>query len=81
MLSYTESRKRSAEGAHRYWAAERPAREAQREAVRAAAAGQIGVLSKREILVAGAIAYWCEGTKSKPTGDRSAWSSLTAILG
>ncbi len=34
--------------------------------MRAAAAGQIGVLSKREILIAGALAYWCEGTKSKP---------------
>ncbi len=34
--------------------------------MRAAAAGQIGGLSKREILIAGAIAYWCEGAKSKP---------------
>ncbi len=65
-LSYEECRKRSAEGSRLYWEAERPAREAQREAVRAAAAGQIGVLSKREILIAGAIAYWCEGAKSKP---------------
>ena len=65
-LSYEECRKRSAEGSRQYWEVERPAREAQREAVRAAAAGQIGVLSKREILIAGAIAYWCEGAKSKP---------------
>jgi transcriptional regulator with XRE-family HTH domain len=65
-LSYQECRKRSAEGSRLYWEAERPAREAQREEVRAAAAGQIGVLSKREILIAGAIAYWCEGAKSKP---------------
>ncbi len=65
-LSYEECRKRSAEGSRLYWETERPAREAQREAVRAAAAGQIGVLSKREILIAGAIAYWCEGAKSKP---------------
>ena len=65
-LSYEECRKRSAEGSRLYWETERPVREAQREAVRAAAAGQIGVLSKREILIAGAIAYWCEGTKSKP---------------
>jgi transcriptional regulator with XRE-family HTH domain len=65
-LSYEECRKRSAEGARLYWEVERPAREAEREAVRAAAAGQIGVLSKREILIAGAIAYWCEGAKSKP---------------
>jgi transcriptional regulator with XRE-family HTH domain len=64
-LSYEECRKRSAEGSRLYWEAERPAREVQREAVRAAAAGEIGMLSKREVLIAGAIAYWCEGTKSK----------------
>jgi DNA-binding CsgD family transcriptional regulator len=65
-LSYEECRKRSAEGSRLFWEAERPAREARREEVRAAAADQIGTLSKREILIAGAIAYWCEGTKSKP---------------
>jgi transposase len=64
-LSYEECRKRSAEGAQRYWAAERPLREARREAVRAAAAAEIGPLAKREILIAGAIAYWCEGAKTK----------------
>lgn len=65
-LSYEESRKRSAEGVRRYWAAERSVRETQREAVRADAAARIGALSDREILIAGAIAYWCEGAKSKP---------------
>jgi hypothetical protein len=65
-LSYEECRKRSAEGSRLYWEVERPAREAEREAVRAEAADQIGVLSKREVLIAGAIAYWCEGAKSKP---------------
>ena len=65
-LSYEESRKRSAEGVRRYWEAERPIREAEREAARAAAAGQIGQLSDREIIIAGAIAYWCEGAKNKP---------------
>ena len=64
-LSYEECRKRSAEGAERYWAAERPLREARREAVRAAAAAEIGPLTEREILIAGAIAYWCEGAKTK----------------
>jgi predicted transcriptional regulator len=64
-LSYEERSKRSAEGVRRYWAAERPIREAGREAVRAAAAAQIGELSDREILIAGAIAYWCEGSKRK----------------
>jgi transcriptional regulator with XRE-family HTH domain len=65
-LSYEECRKRSAEGSRLYWEAERPAREANREVIRAAAADQIGPLSRREVLLAGAIAYWCEGTKSKP---------------
>ena len=65
-LSYEESRKRSAEGARRYWAAERPVREAKRELARAAAAAEIGQLSQRELLIAGTIAYWCEGSKSKP---------------
>jgi hypothetical protein len=53
-------------GARRYWAAERPARETQRAAVREAAAAQIGGLTDREVLIAGAIAYWCEGAKNKP---------------
>jgi AcrR family transcriptional regulator len=65
-LSYEECRKRIAEGVRRYWAAERPIREAEREAARAAAAAQIGRLNDREVLIAGAIAYWCEGMKNKP---------------
>jgi transposase len=65
-LSYEECRKRAAEGVRRYWEAERPAREAQREATRAAAAAEIGALTQYELVIAGAIAYWCEGTKSKP---------------
>ncbi len=65
-LSYEECRKRSAEGVRRYWAVEGPIREAEREAVSAAAAAQIGPLNDREIIIAGAIAYWCEGAKNKP---------------
>ena len=30
------------------------------------AATEIGELTDRELLIVGAIAYWCEGTKSKP---------------
>ena len=65
-LSYAECRTRSAEGSQRYWEAERPVREARRAAERAAAAAQIGDLTDRELLIAGVIAYWCEGSKSKP---------------
>jgi hypothetical protein len=63
---YAEARRRAAEGIRRYWAAERPVREAARAATSAAAAAQVGELTDREIIIAGAIAYWCEGTKSKP---------------
>ena len=63
---YAESRARAAEGVRHYWAAQRPAREAERAAMSAAAAAQIGELTDREIIVAGAIAHWCEGSKSKP---------------
>ena len=65
-LSYEECCRRVAEGVRRYWAAERPVREAQREATRAAAAAEIGKLTQRELLAVGAIAYWCEGAKNKP---------------
>ena len=34
--------------------------------MRLAAAIQIGPLNERELLIAGAVAYWCEGTKNKP---------------
>jgi transcriptional regulator with XRE-family HTH domain len=78
-LSYEECRKRSAEGSRRYWEAERPVREASREAVRAAAAAEIGPLTNREILIAGATAYWCEGTKVSRTGVVRWWNSSTAI--
>jgi transposase len=65
-LSYQETRKRAAAGVQRYWEAERQVRDARRAAERDAAAAEIGTLTDREILIAGAIAYWCEGAKSKP---------------
>lgn len=65
-LSYEENRRRSAEGSHQYWATERQVRAAQRADEVATAAATIGDLTDREILIAGAIAYWCEGSKNKP---------------
>jgi hypothetical protein len=65
-LSAEECRKRSAEGSRRYWEAERPAREARLADVAARAAAEVGDMTAREILIAGAIAYWCEGGKNKP---------------
>lgn len=63
--SSMQNRKSAAEGVRRYWEKERSVREAKRETVRSAAAAEIGELSDREILIVGAIAYWCEGAKSK----------------
>jgi hypothetical protein len=65
-LSAEECRKRSAEGSRRYWEAERPAREARLADVAACAAAEVGDMTVHEILIAGAIAYWCEGGKNKP---------------
>jgi DNA-binding CsgD family transcriptional regulator len=65
-LSYPEWRQRSADAHRAYWAVQRPINEARREATRAAAAAEIGALTDRELVIAGAIAYWCEGTKNKP---------------
>jgi predicted transcriptional regulator len=65
-LSYEEFRQRNRDGVARFWAEENERREARRQAVSARAAAEIGSLSDREILIAGAIAYWCEGTKNKP---------------
>ncbi len=81
-LSYEECRKRSVDGTRRYWEAERPVRAAARAAVREAAAAEIGPLTKREIIIAGAIAYWCEGTKSKPSrrNDRVAFINSDPAL-
>jgi predicted transcriptional regulator len=81
-LSYEECRQRAADGVRRYWAAERPIREAQREAVRVAAAAEIGQLTEREIVIAGAIAYWCEGAKNKPyrRSDRVVFTNSDAAL-
>jgi predicted transcriptional regulator len=65
-LSYEESRARQAAGVSAYWDSERERREQARVNVSQAAAQQIGPLSDREILIAGAVAYWCEGAKNKP---------------
>src|SRR5215469_1064722 len=65
-ISYEETKKRNMAGVSAYWRAEGLRREARREAISEAAATEMGALTDREILIAGAIAYWCEGSKSKP---------------
>ncbi len=80
-ISYEETRERNAQGVSKYWAAEGLRREARRQAVSDAAAAEIGSLTDREILIAGAIAYWCEGTKSKPYRRFIELPLLILILG
>lgn len=65
-LSYEECARRQAAAVDAYWSKERQRREEAKVAVSDGAARQIGGLSDREILIAGAIAYWCEGAKNKP---------------
>jgi DNA-binding transcriptional ArsR family regulator len=65
-LTYAENRERSADGVRRYWAKERQVRGAKRDADVALAAAEVGELTDHELLIAGAIAYWCEGAKRKP---------------
>jgi hypothetical protein len=48
------------------WEPLRKARDAERDAVRAEAAALVGDLSRRDLLLLGAVAYWCEGAKEKP---------------
>jgi transcriptional regulator with XRE-family HTH domain len=65
-ISEEEIRYRKAARARAFWAVESPRREAMRQAITERAAADIGQLTDREILIAGAIAYWCEGSKNKP---------------
>lgn len=48
------------------WEPHRRARDAERVAVNAAEGAWVGVLSDREVLLIGAVTYWCEGSKDKP---------------
>jgi len=65
-LSNEEIRKRNSAGVSAFWAEESPRREARRRAVSDQAAREIGALTNREMIIAGAMAYWCEGAKNKP---------------
>lgn len=69
-LSPEERQKRATEGQRRFRARER----AYRDEFRAAAAQEIGELTDREFLIAGAVSYWCEGSKSKP------WRSSDRVI-
>lgn len=48
------------------WAAYRQARDDDQAAAHESAAAVVGRLDERDLLLLGAVLYWCEGTKSKP---------------
>jgi hypothetical protein len=60
-FSYVHNERR-VEGLRKY----NEARSARHAAESEAAAAELGELTEREILIGGAIAYWCEGAKNKP---------------
>lgn len=55
------------------WAAHRRRRDESDGAIRSAAARTVGSLSDRDLMLAGAVAYWCEGAKAKP------WRGLSQL--
>lgn len=52
------------------WGEYRVARDELEKGIREKAAHWVGTLRERDLLIAGAVAYWCEGAKSKPTATR-----------
>jgi transcriptional regulator with XRE-family HTH domain len=72
------SGKRALAGAERrrravleFWAGRNEATDAERQEVQAQAAARVGELGDAELLRAGALIYWCEGTKAKPWASKS----------
>ncbi|MBW8481627.1 hypothetical protein [Actinomadura parmotrematis] len=55
-----------AAGIRAYWKERSRQLALEREQISAAAAAEIGDLGRRELLMLGALAYWCEGAKDKP---------------
>lgn len=54
----------------RYWDRVLAERDAERRAVKAAAAAEVGLLSRRELHLLAVTAYWAEGSKDKPYDRR-----------
>jgi hypothetical protein len=65
-----DARARRAEAGREYWRHERARRAEVREEAVSAATQRVGDLTERELLLAGAVAYWAEGTKAKPWHQR-----------
>lgn len=58
--------RRAKEAADARWAPVNRVRDERRAEVNAAARASVGALGARELLLLGAMAYWCEGAKAKP---------------
>ncbi len=56
--------------ARKRWEHELPLRDAERQQTKAAATREVGVLSDRELFLAGVALYWAEGAKDKAHGRR-----------
>jgi transcriptional regulator with XRE-family HTH domain len=54
-----------------FWAGRNEATDAERQEVQAQAAARVGEMGDAELLRAGALIYWCEGTKAKPWASKS----------
>jgi hypothetical protein len=48
------------------WRPHRAARDAERAVIKKEAIEWVAALSPRDVVLTGAVAYWCEGTKEKP---------------
>jgi transcriptional regulator with XRE-family HTH domain len=57
-------------------------REQDREALKAAVAESLGLVSSRDLLLALAVSYWCEGAKDKPWARREhiSWMNSSPVL-
>ncbi|NYV75614.1 helix-turn-helix domain-containing protein [Streptomyces sp. UH6] len=64
------SREEASEIGKRAWEARLQTREAERQRTKGAARREIGVLTERELFIAGVALYWAEGSKDKPYARR-----------
>lgn len=63
------------------WERERARRQQERQTVQAAAAEEVGALSRRDLHLAAVTAYMCEGTKSKPWARREQVTFINSDVG